>query len=860
MNIKLTKSFKPLLLIVAFLLFAILSFKKSRAQTTLSAGDVAFTSYSSDNTGTDTFGIMLLTNITSGTKIIFTDGQYTDATGYFQLSAATTDWVFEWEATSAMTAFTQIKFWGGSTTASGTFPSASAGQINFGRSMFFPISGDQVFACQGISSLDTTTTYRFTPTTILSGLHANYIAGTTTASNWDGGAGTSTSNTELPNSLSTGVNAIWLINGSAGVGTPVGEHDNARYDCSVASGTAAAVRTAVNDSDLWVYDDAAAMSPALCTPVTSTTWNGTTWSNGNPTSTLDAIIASSTTPGAFTAEDVTINSGVDLTLGSGVTATIHGDFINNGNGTSGTGTLRFVKSGTQTISGTAFSHAGVVEVATGATLATGGLLTLENGASLMHGTGTPNGGGSVSGNVTLQKTIGSTTSGWRMFSLPVDMLVDNFENGLETRCSNSSPTDRWNVYYYDATAGPAAPVTGNYAVGWTVANNTSDDENKAYSIYLNNNSGYHSFSSTVDVTGAPNEGTKTFNLQYTFDPASAGTASNQRGWNQIPNYFPSNLGVYDLINDTGFKSTYKAVHVWDQGSQQMVGINQSSMNSYNNSGTSIFSTTRQIPPFMAFWVKATSTSQYIALRNSMRTSRTDSLPANTFFKKDFDIFRVTVEDKDGKFDQFSVCFDEGATEGMDYTMDIYKFKSLSEEVPTLYTSVDGDQISLNAVPVKESYSMPLYIESFTDGKAYTFSPEVSQYSNYFDVELVDNKTGVKTQLLTNNYSFNYDAAFKGPRFTLNFTRKASVSVDELFNQEKMYAYTNEDGINVVYNNNNAQTSATIEVYNTVGQKLFTQSNINGGETTTFKPANGTTQVYFVNITSDGKTKTVKVVY
>ncbi|HYG15937.1 MAG TPA: T9SS type A sorting domain-containing protein [Bacteroidia bacterium] len=845
-----------------------LSVKRSRAQSALGAGTVAFTAYNCGNNGADTFGIILLVDITSCTEIIFTDGCYTDANGYFLFpAAATSDWAFRWVSGSAMTAGTQIKFWTSTVNCSGNCgANASTGTITWGRGLSLPSSGDQIFACQG-GTIDTlAATRKYTPARVLSGIHTN-LKSSSTIANWDVGA-TGTIESELPDSLVTYGNAIWHKYIGVGLG---GEVDNLRYKCTSTTGTAAAMLAAIMDTTNWYYLDglSTSFSPALCSDAV-TEWNGTNWSwtgtamtNVEPEQGIKAAyIGSSTTPGSFTTSNLFIKSGFDLTLGSGVTATIYGDFNNSGNGTSGVGTLRFAKTGTQTISGTAFSHAGVVDVATGATLATGGLLTLENGASLMHGTGTPNGGGSVSGSVTIQKTIGSNTSGWRMFSLPVDMLVDNFEDGLNTRCSNSTPADRWNVYYYDPTAGPAAPVIGNYALGWTVANNTTDDENKAYSIYLNDTSdNYFNFDNTVSVTGAPNEGTKTFNLQYTFDPASSGTSSTQRGWNQIPNYFPSNLGVYDLINDANFGTTYKAIHVWDQGSSQMIGLNQSSMNTYNNSGTSRFSTIRQIPPFMAFWVKATNTSQSIQVKNSMRTSRTDSLPANTYFKKDFDIFRVTVEDKEGKFDQFSVCFDEGATEGMDYTMDLYKFKSMAAEVPTLYTVVDNDNISFNAVPVKESYSMPLVIESSTNGKEYTFSPEVSHYSNYFDVELVDNKTGVKTQLLTNNYSFNYDAAFNGPRFTLNFYRKTSVSVDELFNQEKMYAYTNEGGINVVYNNNNSQARATVEVYNVVGQKLFTRSNVAGGETTTFKPsANGMTQVYFINITSDGKTKTVKVVY
>lgn len=844
-------NFKPhfLLLLVAF--FLAFSADKAKSQTTLARGDIAFLAMQENSNSADTFVIVLLKNIASGTQINFTDGNWNDANNYITLNNAKSEWMFTWEATSAMTAGTQIKFHADQkSSGSGLTAICSAGTIVKGHALSLTIAGDQILAFQG-GTVDTTVNYRITSIPrFLAGIHLNVVGGTTTDANWDNGVTVGTSTSELPDSLIGGTHAVRLD--SSGV-----ERQNAKYTGTCNSTTL----SVLNNKSNWSVSNTPP-GPAACSVPTNTTWNGTTWSNGTPSSTLDAIIASSTTPGAFTCEDLTINSGVSLTLSSGVTATIHGDFTNSGNGTSGTGTLRFVKSGTQSLNGTAFTHNGVVEVATGATLTTNSKLTMANNASLMHGTSTPNGGGSISGSVAFQKTIGSTTKGWRMFALPVDALIDNFETGLNTLCSNHSPSGERNVYYWDPAAAGAAPGGGNYATGWTQANNSSDDENKAYSVYLDNNS--HStwnFSSTVEISGTPNDGTKTFSLQYTFDPAGNGTASNTRGWYMIPNYFPSVLGVYDLINDANFGTTYKAVHVYDQGTSQMVGLNQSSLNTYNNSGISRFSTVRQIPLFTAFWVKATSTSQSIQLKNSMRITRTDSIMSNTYFKKAFDVFRVEVKDAEGKADQFSVCFDEAATDGMDYTMDMYKFKSFSDEVPTLYTMVDGDMISLNALPVKTSYTMPLFMESFKNGKEYTFSPIIEEYLGYFDVELVDNKTGVKTQLLTNNYSFKHDASYKGARFTLNFTKKSTTSIDELYSQEKMYAHTNEQGINVVYNNNNQAASAVVEIYNIMGQKLFTSNIITGGETVTYKPLNtAQANVYIAHIISNGKTKTIKVVY
>lgn len=67
---------------------------------------------------------------------------------------------------------------------------------------------------------------------------------------------------------------------------------------------------------------------------TSTTWNGATWSNGTPTSSLDAIIAgdystgAAAPQGAFTAKSLTVDSGI-FTVASGTSVTVENAIVNN---------------------------------------------------------------------------------------------------------------------------------------------------------------------------------------------------------------------------------------------------------------------------------------------------------------------------------------------------------------------------------------------------------------------------------------------------------------------------------------------------------------------------------------------------
>jgi len=136
----------------------------------------------------------------------------------------------------------------------------------------------------------------------------------------------------------------------------------------------------------------------------STTWNGSIWSTGVPTSITDAFVTdvTNTAPASFTCQNLTINSGAALHT-TGITATVNGNITNNGNGITGTGNLTIASS--SALTGNAISFNGVLTVNSGTTLTTNGLLTLSsnstNTASLAAVAGT------ISGNVTVERYIPS---------------------------------------------------------------------------------------------------------------------------------------------------------------------------------------------------------------------------------------------------------------------------------------------------------------------------------------------------------------------------------------------------------------------------------------------------------------------
>ncbi len=215
------------------------------SQSTLTAGDIAFTGYTSD--GTDQFSFVLTVNISSGTQIRFTDKGYLDASGF--VSSSETEVV--WTALSAMSKGDQVLITGNS---------ASAGSVS-GTALSFSSGGDQVFAYQGS---------QVSPS-FIAGLHNNVEPSgygssdptlNTTTSNWDGSANTS-DESMLPNSLTNGSTAVWTYDLSGTVKSGGDwEIDNVRYiySTSFSSMTRAEILASVNDRANWELNDVSGFS------------------------------------------------------------------------------------------------------------------------------------------------------------------------------------------------------------------------------------------------------------------------------------------------------------------------------------------------------------------------------------------------------------------------------------------------------------------------------------------------------------------------------------------------------------------------------------------------------------------------
>jgi hypothetical protein len=218
--------------------------------TTLNAGDIAFSGYTSTTTNSD-FSFVLLRNVGVGTLINFTDNGWL-STNVFRTGENTVTWT---APAGGLTAGTEITIAGLTATKAG---GGAAGTVT-GTALGLSQIGDQVLAYRGPAA---------TPT-FISAIHMNVYSTTnadpvtTTAAAWDGSANTSSASA-LPIGLTTGVNAIWI--GTQGV--VISEFMNARYGNCGAPGIAgpfSGLRSALNNQANWLKNNST--PPGFTLPV-----------------------------------------------------------------------------------------------------------------------------------------------------------------------------------------------------------------------------------------------------------------------------------------------------------------------------------------------------------------------------------------------------------------------------------------------------------------------------------------------------------------------------------------------------------------------------------------------------------------
>ncbi len=309
---------------------------------------------------------------------------------------------------------------------------------------------------------------------------------------------------------------------------------------------------------------------------TSTTWTGSAWTSGAPTSSLDAIISGNlATSTDLICDDLTINSGMSLEIGAGNKLTVSGNLINNG-------TLIFKSNATNTAMFDVF-----------------------------------NGSQSGNGLATVERYIPAKRA-WRALTAPVSTTTSIFANWQEDGVNSGAGNGVNGLEIWSQSGGNGLAAGGssnsllNYNAEDDIWSGIPATNGTGSMMYFDKNKPFMAF-----VTGPYGSGNITSNSAETTLRATGSlftgnqTYTSAAGkYNFIGNPYASTINPVTMLADTDNSAFGGNIWVWDAnapGSNQVGTYNLFNSGTYTNlTSNPVVTSGTQIQSGQAFFVKSTN--------------------------------------------------------------------------------------------------------------------------------------------------------------------------------------------------------------------------------------------------------------
>jgi hypothetical protein len=364
--------------------------------------------------------------------------------------------------------------------------------------------------------------------------------------------------------------------------------------------------------------------------------------------------------------------------------------------------------------GITFNAGGTLEVngtmaVTGGTFNAAGAVILNNGATLLHGSGTTGGGGNVTGNV-IVKRQGSNASN-----------VNNF----------------WST----PVAGGNIPGTNGYSFDPTMGNqDPSDDQDPdpgwiPFSGAMSAGTGYTSRSGGLaSFIGNPNTGN--VNVPLTYYAYSPGNASPGTPFNLVGNPYPGAISANSLISANA--DIFGSIYYWDDDLSGGTGYSVSDFAVWNGAGSvggGGHTPNGNIASCQGFMVRALSGTSVLNFTNSMRVNGNNS----QFFRVDGEPSRMWLSlTGNDLYNEILVAMIDDATDEEDRLYDAVKLRGNTDI--SLSTVNNGWDYAIMAfAPVVNEKVVPLNVFVSQQG-SYTFHSHTMENFDGYTVHLEDRRT------------------------------------------------------------------------------------------------------------------------
>ena len=582
---------------------------------------------------------------------------------------------------------------------------------------------------------------------------------------------------------------------------------------------------------------------ALLTVITDQTWTGALsndWNDpGNWTCGLIPLLTNSVqipnvsnkpvlNSGAVgTVNNLTINIGSSLTVDGNILQ-IAGSVTNNGTFDASTGTIEFNGTAAQSLGSDVFTGntignlivnntagvtlqdtlkiPGIVNVQSG-DLASGGYLTLLSTATqtaLIDGSG----GGSVSGNITMQRYLPSGF-GYKYFSSPfqaatVNEFADDMTLGSFTfyKYDENRTSSGW-VSYHSPTTNPLIPLQG-YAI----------------------NFGSVDVTNTVDVTGVVNNGSQSVTLYNNNNTYT-------QGFNLTGNPYPSPIN-WDAASGWTKTNIDDALYYFKASTTDQYGGTYST---YINKATSDGLATNIIPSMQGFFVHVSSgafpVTGTLALDNSVRITDLTHSFIKSGKEESRPLLRLIARFSDDPVsaDPAVIYFDEKAETAFDSKLDALKLMNTDLKVPNFYAfGSDGSKLSIDALPATliSGCSVPLGIKMSRTGNVILSVSHLDPLLTITSIFLSDITAGVNQDLLPGNeYTLPLAAGEYTNRFFL-YINSIPTDIAGVNSDDYLFRTYYSMGVLRADINLGDLKNGTLVVTNLTGRKIFIREIYDSG--------------------------------
>ncbi|KAB1154463.1 T9SS type A sorting domain-containing protein, partial [Flavobacterium luteum] len=513
----------------------------------------------------------------------------------------------------------------------------------------------------------------------------------------------------------------------------------------------------------------------------STTWNGTSWSNGTPTSVNAAIISGNYSVAAnINACSLTVNNNAIVIIPSGYNVNLNNAL----------------------------------------TVANGSSFTLQNNANLLQqGTTNTNTGAIVVNRnssflMRLDYTLWSSpVANQNVLSFSPNTLTNRFYQYV-------SSTD-----FYE----PIVPSTSEFSAA------------KGLLIRVPNT---HPITPTIwtgKFTGVPNNGDYNYTMFYNQVPNADPTLTKTYGFNLVGNPYPSPISMTEFVNDNR-DVINGALYFWRETNGDLVNNSYCvwAGGTFISNVEANVSTPKPDPNGIiqtgqGFIVESKSAS-VLKFKNSQRIANN----ANQFFRTSQGDERNTiwlnVTSSKGAFSQTAISYVNGATQGVD----VYDAKVFGTGVVELSSIVEQANFAIQgrALPFDDNDTVPLGFKAKTAGEySIAIDHTIGLFADAQDIFLKDNLTNSVHNLKLSPYTFTTEIGSFNSRFTLVYKNEntPSLSVNN-FDLDKTISitFTNIDNMISIKNSSLHTIVESVTLYNLLGQSISTWNVTNENQSALIK--------------------------